>query len=138
MTLKPKGAFNQKAFWRHVQNCKADLVSLHGSVLEISGGEGCKEIFEIAVSFAELDLMDISELLPMYPKAFYEMDDSDASDAIRIGIICHERPEQVLELLKSRAKKAKKVIDAGRPAAFTPPAKDKIPNGFMGWRKFIK
>lgn len=137
MKLKPKGAFNQRAFWRSVQKYKPQIESLHLKVSKAVEKGDCKNIFDMAVSAIELDLMDVSELLPMYPKAIIEMDDSIASDSIRMTIVCEERPMQVLELLRSRVIKAKKVIDAGRPAAFTPLAKDKIPNGFMGWRMFV-
>ena len=126
------------AFWGYLQKHKGVTYDLCRNVDEMKRTKDFEGLAGVALKFVNLDLIESSEVIGMYPKPFVEMDNTSVSDEIRFIIVCEERPEQVLELLISRANKAKKIIDAGRPAAFTPPKKDKVPNGFMGWRRFAK
>ena len=138
MTRELSQKFNRMAFWRYLQKHRGEIYALCDNVHEMGREKNFDKLGDISVQFVSLDLIGYSEVIGMYPKTFIEMDETQVSDEIRLRIVCDERPKQVLELLSARAKKAIKIIDAGRPAAFTPPKKDKAQNGFMGWRRFVK
>jgi|GEM_PF-6629984 len=137
---RPQWDFNYSAFRNNLKKNERleDYERLFMAVIDRDFSKKSDVLTYHVETALDLDLIGVEEVTSMASVVDEELYNNDLElvQSLSITSACDNAPHDIRDLIVSRSRKAYQIVKNAHAKGFSMPDIEKIPNGFMGWKRF--